>query len=187
MASFDDSRPLCECGCGTPTNRAIGDDPRHGIKKGDFFRFVHNHDKRVKGADYEEKDCGYKTPCWVWQKTKGRTHSMPTSYGSLFRDGKAHLAHRWYYEQFVGPIPVGKEVDHLCRNTLCVRPEHLEAVERAVNVQRGKLAKLTPAQVREIREVPELRGQRQRLAKKFGVCTATISRVYNRTAWGNIG
>lgn len=32
----------------------------------------------------------------------------------------------------------GKDVDHLCKNTRCVRPSHLEPVEHIVNVRRGK-------------------------------------------------
>lgn len=46
-------------------------------------------------------------------------------------------AHRWSYEQARGPIPPGLHLDHLCRNTLCVNPDHLEPVTGAVNVLRG--------------------------------------------------
>jgi len=47
------------------------------------------------------------------------------------------LAHRFAYELLVGPIPDGLHTDHLCRNHSCVRPDHLEPVTCAVNVQRG--------------------------------------------------
>lgn len=46
-------------------------------------------------------------------------------------------AHVFAYEAFVGPIPEGMEPDHLCRNTLCVRPSHLEAVTRRENLRRA--------------------------------------------------
>lgn len=38
---------------------------------------------------------------------------------------------------FVGSIPDGMVIDHLCRNRACVRPDHLEAVPQEVNVRRG--------------------------------------------------
>src|SRR3990167_4056434 len=67
--------------------------------------------------------------CWTWKlSTNG------AGYG-LFCCGhqKRVLAHRYSYEQLVGPIPNGYQVDHLCKNTICVRPDHLEAVEPHIN------------------------------------------------------
>lgn len=46
-------------------------------------------------------------------------------------------AHRWFYEQLVGDIPEGYEVDHLCKVTSCVNPAHLEAVTKRENVARS--------------------------------------------------
>lgn len=59
-------------------------------------------------------------------------------YGRFYiGDSKEVRAHRWSYEYHVGPIPVGLVIDHLCRNKLCVNPNHLEAVTDRVNVLRG--------------------------------------------------
>lgn len=69
--------------------------------------------------------------CWAW---KG---SLVGGYGSFFANKRVVKAHRWSYEQFVGPIPDGLELDHLCRNTCCVNPAHLEPVTHAENVRRG--------------------------------------------------
>lgn len=46
-------------------------------------------------------------------------------------------AHRFSYEMFIGTIPDGLELDHLCRQRWCVNPYHLEAVTRRINMLRG--------------------------------------------------
>lgn len=50
-------------------------------------------------------------------------------------------AHRFVYELLVGPIPAGLTIDHLCRVTSCVRPDHLEPVTNAENVRRMNVSR----------------------------------------------
>lgn len=69
--------------------------------------------------------------CWVVPFTD------PAGYGGFHVDGVRYLAHRWSYEHFVGPIPDGLELDHLCRNRGCANPAHLEPVTRRENALRG--------------------------------------------------
>ena len=72
------------------------------------------------------------TGCWEW------TGSLDTKgYGHWYLSGKTLAAHRWAYEHWIGPIPTALEVDHLCRNSRCVRPDHLEAVTHKENMRRG--------------------------------------------------
>ncbi|MDQ3274648.1 MAG: HNH endonuclease [Actinomycetota bacterium] len=74
--------------------------------------------------------------CWHWKGTiVQRPGGLP--YGQFKESGRRHRAHRFAYELLVGPIPAGLVIDHLCRNTLCVNPEHLEPVTDAVNIARG--------------------------------------------------
>jgi hypothetical protein len=47
-------------------------------------------------------------------------------------------AHVFAYESYYGPLPAGMEPDHLCSNTLCCNPLHLEAVSHRTNVLRGR-------------------------------------------------
>jgi hypothetical protein len=70
--------------------------------------------------------------CWVWRAARNND-----CYGQFY----AESAHRTSYRWFVGAIPAGWQVDHLCRNTWCVNPAHLEAVTRSANVQRANAAK----------------------------------------------
>lgn len=70
--------------------------------------------------------------CWLW--TGGKSGD---GYGSLQRERKRLMAHRVAYELLVGPIPEGLVIDHLCRNTSCVNPSHLEPVTMEENVRRG--------------------------------------------------
>lgn len=73
--------------------------------------------------------------CWLWTASCGNggygqfavRHPKPTMVG----------AHRFAYEHFVGPIPAGLDLDHLCRNRRCVNPAHLEPVTRRENLLRG--------------------------------------------------
>lgn len=71
--------------------------------------------------------------CWLWTGTKNHA-----GYGS-FSVGRARRlgAHRWSYEHFVGAVPAGLELDHLCRVRHCVNPAHLEPVTRQENLRRG--------------------------------------------------
>lgn len=72
--------------------------------------------------------------CWLW---RGAGVRGVRGYG-LFSNGERLMpAHRWIYEQLVGPIPEGLSLDHLCRVRSCVRPEHLEPVTTRENVLRG--------------------------------------------------
>ena len=71
--------------------------------------------------------------CWIWQACTGAN-----GYGQFWVDGRIVKAHRWSYEHFVGPIPDGLELDHMCRVRNCVNPHHLEPVTHTENVRRGE-------------------------------------------------
>ena len=68
-------------------------------------------------------------------------------------DGKAVLAYRLAYDLLIGPIPEGLVPDHLCRNTVCIRPSHLEPVTQMVNVHRGKSMEQKPCRFGHPREL----------------------------------
>lgn len=70
--------------------------------------------------------------CWLWKGYVG-----PNGYGMMSVNGRPTPAHRAVYEAFVGPIPRGLSLDHLCRVRACVNPAHLEPVSQGENIRRG--------------------------------------------------
>lgn len=92
---------------------------------------VQHLQRRVKERMTVE-DRGYSSPCWI--SSRAQQGGGYTKLGYL---GKTLLTHRVAYAVFVGPIPDGKVIDHLCRQTACCNPAHLEPVTTQVNLLRG--------------------------------------------------
>lgn len=70
--------------------------------------------------------------CWLW-----RAKRDAAGYGHFWLDRHDALAHRVAYRLYVGEIPDGLEIDHLCRNKSCVNPSHLEPVSAKENLRRA--------------------------------------------------
>ena len=76
-----------------------------------------------------------KKPCWDWPG-----HISREGYGRIWNKKKRRpeYAHRVIYRLMVGPIPLGMELDHLCRNRRCFNPNHMQPVTHRENVLRGE-------------------------------------------------
>lgn len=72
------------------------------------------------------------TGCWLWTGAIDRY-----GYGQIGVEGRVTGVHRASYSTFVGPIPEGLTIDHLCRVRRCLNPEHLETVTSRENTLRG--------------------------------------------------
>jgi len=126
--------------------------------------------------------------CWLWTADTdlwgyGRFRG-PDKYTKV-------RAHRFSYELHKGPIG-DKLVCHSCDTPACVNPDHLFLGTVADNVAdkvrknrqcagiRNTNAKLTEAQVREIRASV---GPERVIAKKYGVDGAVIGKIRRGQIW----
>jgi hypothetical protein len=75
--------------------------------------------------------------CWNWMADRHKRGYGLFHVGRFGGKRRVSVAHRVAWEMLVGPIPSGLVLDHLCRNTSCVNPDHLEPVSQRENVLRG--------------------------------------------------
>ena len=79
--------------------------------------------------------------CWLWLGARINRDSRPQKAYGQFRihGSKRILAHVYAYELFVRQKSYLEELDHLCRNSQCVNPLHLEPVTHQTNLLRGNI------------------------------------------------
>jgi len=132
---------------------------------------------------------------WRWRNATGKD-----GYGRMIFRGKMTDAHGISYMIHNGAIPEGVHVLHSCDDPGCVNPEHLHLGTHADNMremmERGRRggkggggvgrAKLTPAQVLEIREKYKIGAIQRSLAKEYEVNFRTINYIVNRVNWKHI-
>lgn len=132
--------------------------------------------------------------CWQWKGAK-----KPSGYGNFYLDRKHVGAHCASFRLLVGEIPAGMYVCHTCDTPSCVNPEHLflgtpaenqadmARKGRAVGMRQGgehhPMAKLTTAQVNEIRARRAAGEKLKDIARSFGVSESNVSVVANRRSW----
>jgi hypothetical protein len=112
---------VCECGCGERIARGS--------------RFARGHNRRAIAPEdrfWTRVDRKGDDDCWPWVGARNQK-----GYGVFEIQGRRTVVHRFSYELVNGPIPSKLVIDHLCRNTSCVNPAHLEAVTNRENILRG--------------------------------------------------
>ena len=82
--------------------------------------------------------------CWLWRGAKNKRGYGHFSIGSRKDETrKTVLAHRFSYELFKDRLDPSLVIDHLCKNTSCVNPKHLDQVKHKVNMERASPANKT--------------------------------------------
>ena len=126
------------------------------------------------------------TPCIVWKRA-----CTQRGYGVKWTNGKAVYVHRLTWESEHGAIPDGMCVLHSCDNPPCFNVDHLFLGTHAENMadmkrkgrninQAFSQAKLTPEQVKSIREQIDSGVMLTKIATKYGVHKNTIGDI----KWG---
>jgi hypothetical protein len=120
------------------------------------------------------------TGCWLWLLA---VNNWGYGIEHIVRSPST-LAYLNSYVSKYGKVPEGKVLDHTCKNTLCINPDHLEPVTTAVNTQRGRVAKLDQRKVTTIYQL-YLTGlfTYRNLAEAMGVSKGAIDKVLTGRSW----
>lgn len=174
----------CWCECGEKTDPAPKSQFSRYRIKGQPKKYHSNHAWRHRRPpDYEVH---HETGCWVWQRGKYYAPTMGY-YGSVKHNGHAIGAHRYYYLLYKGEIPFGSHIHHVCKNTLCVNPDHLQALPARDHSRLNSRIKLTPEIVSKIKRDLRAGGAPYRvLGKKYGVSLQTIGEIKRGRIWPEI-
>ncbi|MBY5327643.1 HNH endonuclease signature motif containing protein [Rhizobium leguminosarum] len=90
------------------------------------------------------------TGCWIWTGPTSGNKGRGAGYPGMSLGGQTVAVHivMWINEH--GYIPGKKELDHVCRNRLCVRhnsEDHLQLVSRKRNILRQWQARKAASQI----------------------------------------
>ena len=117
--------------------------------------------------------------CWLWVGC-----SSKKGYGRFWsggRHGPQVFAHRWAWQHFVGSIPAGLEIDHKCKTTVCVNPEHLQVVTHHFNAGQARRDAVHCPQGHLLDGVKRRKNSTMRYCK---TCAVMYSRRYRKALEG---
>lgn len=128
--------------------------------------------------------------CWEWQggfSGGGGGKSRPT----LWIKKRNTSASRLSYATFVGPVPKGKLVCHICdRGDVCINPSHLYLGSYKENLNDAEVSRylqekgeLTERNVRGIK-LSFLEGiSNEKIARCYGISTKLLEQVRKKLSW----
>lgn len=101
--------------------------------------------------------------CWPWTGRRNKTlpgpdGKVPAGYGLLSIGNHDWLAHRYSYNNFVGGHRQNRTLDHVCGNSLCVRPDHLMPMTERRNseLEHQRALEDPDAVLRDLAKIPNM-------------------------------
>jgi hypothetical protein len=132
--------------------------------------------------------------CWPW----GGPINHGWGYGRYrVKETPERAAHRIAWVLTHRPIPDGLHVLHNCDTPLCCNPAHLRLGTHPENIadrdrkgrnatgERHGAARLTAAQVAEIRRLLDEGETQEAVAARFGTSQQHVSKIKRRVIWRN--
>lgn len=132
--------------------------------------------------------------CWPWTACRN-----PCGYGMFRATDATRLAHRWAYQQFIGPLTSDQHVCHHCDNPACQNPRHWfigtpadNCADKVAKGRQGRVsrpgesnpgAKLTLPEVQAIRAAYAEGWTQAALGKRFGVAPSVVGKIIRAESW----
>jgi len=113
--------------------------------------------------------------CWIWTGTDNGNDYPTSNVGS-----KQVYVYKEMYEYLKGPIPYGKEPDHICRIRKCINPAHIEPVTHRENMKRGKTIIARQIQSKTCPNGHPYSGVNNRGDRICHPCYAEVARAYRQ-------
>lgn len=122
------------------------------------------HKRKTRfGPDYEEKDCGYSTPCWVW--LKGYSEGFPLKYRGA--TAKISAAKYYYVEVAKRPLYPAQILYRECANKTCVNPDHMTPKGHKAHGKSQAKRQIQKLKEKRLAEKAEEKAQRKQLRQEL--------------------
>lgn len=134
-----------------------------------------------------------RTGCWEWQgmKIKGGYGMLGGEPPPTGEKRKNVLAHCFSYKHFIGPIPEGMVVTHICDNPGCVNWQHLFARTQPGNMKdmerKGRSRILSTEQIEKAIVWIVEGWSETAVAERLGVKRTTLKRAILKYQNGDLG